>query len=144
MALLILGVFVSRTCCSGPKPGRLNLAEKLKAPWRRGKRPDPSQAAAREASRLELEEGANAPLGFTVKMMLIGLTGECVEHGVCAGRCGEAWGMGRRGTRPWLRQVRMHKQGRSVAAEDEVFLPGQVNGCYSWESYSDGMRKSNS
>lgn len=85
----MLVVCVSRCCCPGPTPGRLNLAEKLKAPWRRGKRPDPSQAAAREASRLELEEGANAPLGFTVKMMLIGLTGEFGESGVCGGRCGD-------------------------------------------------------
>ncbi|KAG1663291.1 hypothetical protein FOA52_006332 [Chlamydomonas sp. UWO 241] len=54
---------------------RLNLAEKLKAPWRKGKRPDPALAAAREAERLEVHHGPRAPLGFTVKMMLIGLTG---------------------------------------------------------------------
>ena len=60
---------------------RLNLAEKLKAPWTRGgKRPDPALAAAREAARLEQEQGGG-PLGFTVKMMLIGLTGVCEPPG---------------------------------------------------------------
>jgi len=54
---------------------RLNLAEKLKAPWRRGKRPDPALAAARDASRLEHEQGTGASLDYTIKMMLIGLTG---------------------------------------------------------------------
>lgn len=70
---------------------RLNLAEKLKAPWKRQapggggggpgsgailKRPDPALAAAREAVRLEQEAGGEeAPLGFTIKMMLVGLTG---------------------------------------------------------------------
>ena len=54
---------------------RLNLAEKLKAPWRRGKRPDPVSAAAREAQRDEREHPA-APLGFTIKVMLLGMQGE--------------------------------------------------------------------
>ncbi|GAX74879.1 hypothetical protein CEUSTIGMA_g2325.t1 [Chlamydomonas eustigma] len=53
---------------------RLNLAEKLKAPWKRGKRPDPASAASREASKMEQEQQGSA-LGFKVKMMLIGLTG---------------------------------------------------------------------
>lgn len=73
------------SCFPDWRDHRLNLAEKLKAPWRRGKRPDPSLAAAREAARLEQEQGVNAPLGFTVKMMLIGLTGGQV--------CGEVWGV---------------------------------------------------
>ena len=59
---------------------RLNLAEKLKAPWKRGgKRPDPAMAAAREATLLEQDQGGG-PLGFTVKMMLIGLTGNCIDE----------------------------------------------------------------
>lgn len=53
---------------------RLNLAEKLKAPWRRGKRPDPVSAAAKEAQRDEREHPA-APLGFTIKVMLLGMQG---------------------------------------------------------------------
>ena len=70
-------------------PHRLNLAEKLKAPWRRGKRPDPALAAAREATRLEHEQGGGA-LGFTVKMMLIGLTGAWGGRGGGCGGMGEA------------------------------------------------------
>ncbi|PNW70141.1 hypothetical protein CHLRE_17g707500v5 [Chlamydomonas reinhardtii] len=77
---------------------RLALAERLKAPWRRpGKRPDPVTAAAREAARLQQQQdgpaavaaaaggpkAAAAPaavsgpagLGFTVKIMLIGVQG---------------------------------------------------------------------
>ena len=59
---------------------RLNLAEKLKAPWKRGgKRPDPAMAAAREATRMEQHQGGGS-LGFTVKMMLIGLTGDDIDQ----------------------------------------------------------------
>ena len=60
------------------------MAEKLKAPWKRGgKRPDPALAAAREAVRLEQEQGGGS-LGFTVKMMLIGLTGVDTRCGYLA------------------------------------------------------------
>jgi len=55
---------------------RLALAEKLRAPWRRAaRRPDPASIATREASKLEAEAGAGAPLDFCVKMMFIGLAG---------------------------------------------------------------------
>ncbi len=76
---------------------RLQLAEKLKAPWRRpGKRHDPVAAAAREAAKLlaaqqggEGDEaqasgggrgkrggGGGGSDGLTVTVMLIGLRGE--------------------------------------------------------------------
>lgn len=61
---------------------RLALAEKLKAPWRKSsRRPDPKAAAMREAMQLEQEAGgssgeAGKPLGFCVKMMVVGLAGE--------------------------------------------------------------------
>ena len=90
---------------------RLALAERLKAPWRRpGKRPDPVTAAAREAARLQQQQdgpaavaaaaggpkAAAAPaavsgpagLGFTVKIMLIGVQGECRWWGVAGGGTG--------------------------------------------------------
>jgi hypothetical protein len=70
---------------------RLALAEKLKAPWKRGvKRPDPGAQAAREARRLESEGGGGGgggdnQLGFCVRMMLVGMAGEGGMPGVTRG-----------------------------------------------------------
>lgn len=85
---------------------RLNLAERLKAPWRRpGKRPDPVAAAAREAQRAELE-GPTAPLGFTIKIMLLGMEGEGCGGMRAGWGAGVGGGRGRRQqrkrTHSWL------------------------------------------
>eukprot|EP00877_Chromochloris_zofingiensis_P013738 jgi/Chrzof1/8618/Cz03g17170.t1_TOC120[v5.2] len=55
---------------------RLYLAEKLHAPVRKGvRRPDPALVAAKEAARLEEEQGPTSLLDLDVKILLIGLAG---------------------------------------------------------------------
>lgn len=56
---------------------RLFLAEKLREPWRGNgrSRTDPAILAAREAASLEAAHGPGAPLGLSVTILLIGLSG---------------------------------------------------------------------
>jgi septin family protein len=39
------------------------------------RRPEPNRVAMADAARLEAEQGAASPLGLTIKVLLIGLTG---------------------------------------------------------------------